>query len=188
MGMMDDLLAELPGGSKLRIDANGAWDRRLAERWLTRCADRPIEHLEQPIAAAASEAEDLLLGLAEDYPTPIALDESLVLDGDIERWLGLGWHGVYVIKPMLVANLRLRCAQLAARKAQVVFSSALETVIGARAVFQAAFDWTGEKRALGMGIWPLFTDSRFDGPTASPFFKPYDFKSLDTETIWNALN
>ncbi|MFA5262743.1 MAG: o-succinylbenzoate synthase [Opitutaceae bacterium] len=188
MGMMDDLLAKLPNGSKLRLDANGAWDRRQAERWLARCADRPIEHLEQPIAAAANGSEDLLLGLADDFPTPIALDESLVLDGDIERWLGLGWNGVYVIKPMLIADLRLRCAQLAARNAQVVFSSALETAIGARIVLQAAFDWPGEKRALGTGVWPLFADDRFDGPAASPFFKSDDFKFLSTETLWSALN
>ncbi len=188
MGMLDDLLAKLPGGSKLRLDANGAWDRRLAERWLERCADRPIEHLEQPIAAQARGAEDLLLGLAQDYPTPLALDESLASGCDVERWLGLGWSGVFGIKPMLIANLRATCAVLAARKAKVVFSSSLETAIGARVVLRAAFDWPGEKRALGTGVWPLFADSRFDGPEAMPFFKKDDLQFLSTESIWSALN
>jgi O-succinylbenzoate synthase len=41
LALLDDLCAALPNGAKLRLDANGAWDRRKAERWLERCA-RPL--------------------------------------------------------------------------------------------------------------------------------------------------
>ena len=104
LGLLDELCAALPEGAKLRLDANGAWDRRRASKWLERCADRPVEFIEQPIAPDARGAHDVLLGLAEDYPTPIGLDESLVLDGDIERWLGAGWRGVFVLKPSLLGD------------------------------------------------------------------------------------
>lgn len=141
LALLDDLCGALPAGARLRLDANGAWERRQAERWLERCADRPIEHVEQPVAPAARGAEDLLLGLAGDYPTPLALDESLVNQGDIERWLGLGWPGVFVVKPMLLAEREATLAKLAAAGAKVVFSSALETGIGAKSALRMAFRW-----------------------------------------------
>ncbi len=187
LGWLDELCAEMPEGARLRIDANGAWDRRRAERWLERCAERPIEHVEQPVAADARGAEDLLLGLAADYPTPLALDESLVHDGDVERWLGLGWRGVFVIKPSLLGDAAGALARLAAANARVVFSSALETAVGARAALRLAFDWPGERRALGFGVWPLFADSRFDGPALAPFLRRSDMQRLDPEATWNAL-
>ena len=222
LALLDDLCAALPTGARLRLDANGAWERRQAERWLERCADRPIEHVEQPVASDARGSEDLLLGLAGDYPTPLALDESLVNEGDIERWLGAGWAGVFVVKPLLLADPAAALAKLAAAQAKVVFSSALETGIGARSALRLAFQWaemmtkaqkngaatsrspnaTGRSRphgnasghvrsgipALGFGVWPLFIDRRFDGPTAAPFVYRDDVERIDPEAIWTALN
>jgi O-succinylbenzoate synthase len=154
LALLDDLCAALPNGAKLRLDANGAWDRRRAERWLERCAERPVEFVEQPCFAAAPQGppgrdkvEDVLLGLAGDYPTPLALDESLVNDGDIERWIGAGWPGVYVVKPLLLGETTGMLARLASAKAKVVFSSALETGVGAKHALRAAFAWAGEVAA-----------------------------------------
>jgi len=186
--LLDDVCAALPNGAKLRLDANGAWDRRQAERWLERCADRPVEFVEQPISAAARGAVDLLLGLAGDFPTPLALDESLTGEHDIERWLGAGWPGVFIVKPALLGDVAAALATLAKAKAAVVFSSALETAVGARAALQAALAWPGEPRALGFGVWPLFADTRFDGPYLAPFIREKDVERLDPEAVWNALN
>jgi len=188
LGLLDDLLARLPGGARLRLDANGAWDRRRAERWLERCAERPIEFVEQPVAPAARGADDLLLGLAGDFPTPLALDESLVHDGDVERWLAAGWPGLFVVKPALLVDPSGVCAQLVQAKAGVVFSSALETAVGAQAALRLAFAWPGERRALGFGVYPLFADARFDGPPAAPFVRVEDVARLNPEAVWNALN
>ncbi|HRE80513.1 MAG TPA: o-succinylbenzoate synthase [Opitutaceae bacterium] len=185
--LLDDLLARLPSGARLRLDANGAWDRRKTERWLERCADRPIEHLEQPIAPDMREADDFLSGLAQDYPTPLALDESLVGADDVSRWLGRGWPGVYVIKPSLLGDAAEVISRLATARARVVFSSALETGVGARSALRHALAWTGERRALGFGVWPLFTDSQFDGPFQAPFLKAADVERLKPEAVWNAL-
>lgn len=187
-GMLDDLLGRLPAGARLRLDANGAWDRRMAERWLERCADRPIEHVEQPVAAQARSAQDLLMGLAGDYPTPVALDESLVHQADVDRWLQAGWPGVYVLKLSLLSDVRGTLDALRRAEARVVFSSALETGVGAQAALRHAFAWTGAVRALGFGLYPLFSDSRFDGPFAAPFLRRGDLERIDPRTLWNALN
>lgn len=196
LAILDDVIAELPEGSKLRLDANGAWEPRQAQRWLERAADRPIEFIEQPCftpahhgATAQRRTDDVLRGLAEDYPTTLALDESLVGANDVERWISDGWRGVFVIKPSLFGDPAPVLARLAAAKADVVFSSALETAVGARAALEAAFSWKVEKpRALGFGVWPLFKDSVFDGPYTAPFIRIEDIKRLDAEAVWNALN
>ena len=204
LALLDDVCAALPGGAKLRLDANGAWDRRQAERWLERCADRPVEFVEQPVFSgsptfakatagrspgpALSKMDDLLLGLAADFPTPLALDESLTGDGEVERWLGLGWRGVFVIKPALLGDVNQTLARLAKAQAAVVFSSALETRLGAKAALRAAFAWPGEARALGFGVWPLFADGRFDGPYTGPFLHGEDVERINPEAVWNALS
>ena len=53
--VLDDLLARLPAHAKLRLDANGAWTTRQAATVLERCAARPIEFVEQPCFAEASQ-------------------------------------------------------------------------------------------------------------------------------------
>lgn len=188
LALLDDVVSKLPSGGMLRLDANGAWDRRRAERWLERAADRPVEFVEQPIAADAKGAEDLLLGLANDYPTPIGLDESAINEIQVERWLGAGWPGVFVVKPALVGGVAHLLARLSAAKAAVVFSSAIETAVGARALLEHAFAFDGQPRALGVGVWPIFSDHRFDGPVAAPFVRVEDIQKIDTSAVWNALN
>ena len=188
LGLLDDLIAKLPSGGKLRLDANGAWDRRQAERWLERCAERPIEFVEQPIAPGAKGAIDLLMGLTGDYPTPVALDESIAQAGEILAWLDRGWRGIFVVKPLLLGDYGPVLARLQKEKAAVVFSSALETGIGARAALQIAFCFGGETRALGFGVWPLFVDSRFDGPYIAPFVRKEDVERIDPEALWTALS
>jgi O-succinylbenzoate synthase len=195
LALLDDVIALMPAGARLRLDANGAWDARQASRWLERAADRPIEFIEQPCFAGASEGvsaqrrvDDTLRGLAEDFPTLLALDESVVGANDIERWLAAGWRGVFVIKPALLGDPTPMLTRLAAAKADVVFSSALETVVGAKAALRAAFSWQSEKpRALGFGVWPLFDDHVCDGPFIAPFFRVEDVERLNPEAIWNAL-
>lgn len=197
LALFSDVCAALPNGAKVRLDANGAWDRRQAERWLDRCADAPVEFVEQPAcaepaagrpAASLRREMDLLLGLAEDFPTPLALDESLVGERDLERWLGAGWPGVFVVKPSLLADPAAALTRLERAKATVVFSSALETAVGAWTALRTAFAWNGERRALGFGVWPLFADRRCNGPMAAPFVRARDLEHLDREAVWTALS
>ncbi len=198
LSLLDDVCAALPAGAKVRLDANGAWDRRAAERWLERCAERPVEFVEQPAFAGVNETasrraktDDLLRGLADDFPTPIALDESIAGEDDIERWIAAGWRGIFVVKPSLLGDVGRAMGNLARAKADVVFSSALETAVGAKAALRSAFAWkpaTGSPRALGFGVWPLFANSRFDGPAAAPFVRRDDVERLNPEAVWTALS
>jgi o-succinylbenzoate synthase len=199
--LLDDLLGRLPEGARLRLDANGAWDRRTAERWLERAAERPIEYVEQPCFAPATEgegavrkAEELLRGLAEDYPVKLALDESVNGARDVERWLAAGWSGVWILKPALLGEPAPVLAKLARAGADVVFGSALETAVGARAALRLAFAWSeargGEaagRRAVGFGVWPLFADGRADAPWRGPFVRREDVERVDVEALWEAL-
>ena len=116
--------------------------------------------------------------------------------GEVERWLGLGWRGVFVVKPALLGDVKATLALLEKAKAAVVFSSALETRLGARAALRAAFEWNGELdsagaprfRALGFGVWPLFADGRFDGPYTGPFLHWEDVERINPEAVWTALS
>ena len=188
MGILDDLIGALPSGSRLRLDANGGWNLRTAERWLGHAEGRPVEFVEQPIAPDSRRATDDLMGLAADHPVPIALDESVAGDADALRWLEAGWTGYFVVKAALLGDVRATLARLAGAGARVVFSSALETGIGARSALRAAFAWPGAQTAIGFGVWPLFRDGRFDGPAAAPFIRVEDVERLDPLAIWNATN
>lgn len=188
MGILDDLVGALPSGSRLRLDANGGWNLRTAERWLGHAQGRPVEFVEQPLAADSRRAQDDLMGLAADHPVPIALDESVAGDADALRWLEAGWRGYFVIKPSLHADARATLERLAAAGARVVFSSALETAIGAKSALREAFAWPGAQAAVGFGVWPLFRDARFDGPAAAPFIRLEDVERMDPLAIWNATS
>ncbi|KXU37627.1 hypothetical protein AXK12_01425 [Cephaloticoccus capnophilus] len=204
---------------RLRLDANGSWTQRIAEQWLTRCAEprlaARIEFIEQPVwdgetagerpggvaynarggSAQKRRVDDVLRGLSADYPTRLALDESVSSDGELRRWLGCGWQGVYVVKPTLLADPAAVLGELARAEARVVFSSALETAVGAKAALRWAFAWqgqqgdggAGERYALGFGVYPLFRDAVFNGPRAVPFLRWEDVEGIDEEGLWNAL-
>jgi O-succinylbenzoate synthase len=186
MAMLDDLVASLPESSRIRLDANGAWDSRTAQRWLQHCSERPVEFVEQPISPESRGSDDVLRGLSADFPVPLALDESIRGDGDIERWLDAGWTGYFVVKPALLGDGRGILSRLSKAGARVVFSSSLETGIGAKAALGMAFAWPGKAPALGFGVWPLFEDPRFDGPATAPFIRAEDISALDEEVLWNA--
>jgi O-succinylbenzoate synthase len=201
--ILDGLLGALPKGAKLRLDANGAWSRKVAEGWLARAAERPmIEYVEQPCFAEASQGaaeqrkvDALLRGLAADFPVKIALDESIAGARDVEKWLAADWQGVWVIKPALLGEPGAVLENLARAKADVVFGSALETGVGARAGLRLAFAWAeregrpaAERRALGYGVWPLFGEDAANAPWSGPFVRREDVERINPEALWNALS
>jgi o-succinylbenzoate synthase len=186
--MLDDLVARLPETARLRLDANGAWNRREAERWLSVVAERPVEFVEQPIAPDARGGDDVLRGLAADYPTPLALDESLAGPEDLAKWLAWEWRGVWVLKPALLGDPAATLARLRVREADVVFSTAMETAVGLRAALRAAWSWTGGRRALGFGVGAVFELAAANGPALAAWWRRRDIETLDPEAAWNALS
>jgi len=184
LGLLDDLLAHLPGHARLRLDANGGWTRKQAERWLARCADRPVEFVEQPVAPAD---EDALLGLAGDYPVKLALDESVVRLADARRWQGVGWPGVFVVKPALAGPLAELTEWILATKADVVLSSAIETALGRAAILRAGLSQPLTTRALGFGTGEIFGDRCWDGPVIGPLADASCIAADPGEELWSAL-
>ncbi len=185
LGVLDDLLGRLPDYCRLRLDANGAWDRRAAEKWLARCAERPIEFIEQP---AATDDVDTLLGLAEDYPVMLALDESVVGLAAAREWQERGWRGVFVIKPALAGPLDELAAWAKTSKADIVLSSAIETALGREAILRFALAQDLTKRALGFGVGEMFGDRLWDGPIIGPLLDAGYCDAVEGDPLWNALN
>ncbi len=183
LGIFDDLLARLPAYAKLRLDANGAWDRKAAGKWLARCAERPVEFVEQPVAPGD---EPTLLGLAEDYPVTLALDESVTGLPAAQRWHEMGWRGVFVIKPALAGPLSDLMAWAATSKADLVLSSAIETAVGRASILSAALTHPLTKRALGFGVGEVFGDRRWDGPILGPVMDASWLDGVDTRAAWEA--
>lgn len=128
--LLERLLERLPPASRLRLDANGGWDRPTAAAWAERLASEPrLEWLEQPLAAADLEG---LTALAARLP--VALDESLMADPGLRQ----RWPGWQVRRPALEGDPRPLLAALAAGQPRWMVSTAFETGVGGRLVQHAA--------------------------------------------------
>ena len=134
--LLEAVLERLSEGGRLRLDANGGWDRATAAAWADRLEGEPLlEWLEQPLA------DDDLEGLeALAARLPVALDESLRR----HPWLRQRWSGWQVRRPALEGDPRPLLAALAAGRAGWMVSTAFETGVGRRLVeHAAALQWRG---------------------------------------------
>lgn len=163
--VLEQLLARLPADGRLRLDANGGWDRPTARRWAQRLASEPrLDWLEQPLPPGDLEGLQALAALV-----PVAVDESLQLHPALaERWRG--WQ---VRRPSQEGDPRPLLAALAAGQPRLVLSTAFETGIGRR--------WLEHLAAL-----------QAEGPTPAPpglapGWQPAGgLASADPELVWEA--
>jgi len=183
--LLDDLLSLLPAYARLRLDANGAWDRRQATHWLERCAERPVEFVEQPLPPTD---DDGLLGLARDFPVTLALDESVSHLSAARMWRGRGWNGIFVLKPSLMGTLADTAAWIRETKADVVISSSIETAVGRAALLRWVLANGFTQRALGFGLGEVFEDRIWDGPVTGPLLDAGWVNRVNQEAAWNALS
>jgi O-succinylbenzoate synthase len=124
------LLARLPATARLRLDANGGWDRPTAARWAEALASEArLEWLEQPLVPADVEGHRQLAGRL-----PVALDESLRQFPSLYR----DWSGWQVRRPALEGDPRPLLVALQAGQPRRMLSTALETGIGGRLVAHLA--------------------------------------------------
>ena len=122
--LLEQLLQRLPPTARLRLDANGGWDRSTAEAWMQRLRDDPrLDWLEQPLAVEDQAGLDQLAALG-----PVALDESLDQQPELRR----SWSGWQVRRPALEGDPRLLLRELQAGLPQRMLSTAFETGIGRR--------------------------------------------------------
>ena len=163
--LLERLLERLPAHGRLRLDANGGWDRATAAAWAERLGQEPrLEWLEQPLAAGDQEGlEALALGI------PVALDESLRQRPELRR----RWAGWQVRRPSQDGDPRPLLAQLGRGVPRLMVSTGFETGIGARwTAHLAALQWRGPT-PVAPGLAPDWTP-------AGPLFDP------DPERVWAA--
>ena len=130
--VLEQLLQTLAGDGRfgrvrLRLDANGGWDRACAWAWAERLSAEPrLDWLEQPLPA-----DDLsgLADLARRYPAvPIALDETLQRHPQLRS----SWTGWQVRRPSQEGDPRPLLAALERGQPRLMLSTAFETGIGRR--------------------------------------------------------
>jgi len=154
---LETLLARLPSNARLRLDANGGWDRSTAGFWMELLRQEPrIEWLEQPLAVDDHQGLEQLAQRGA-----VALDESLEHRPELrESWLG--WQ---VRRPAVDGDPRPLLRALQDGMAHRMVSTAFETGIGRRWLHHlAALQWVGPTPAapgLAPGWCPegnLFSD------------------------------
>ena len=147
--LLEKLLALLPPTARLRLDANGGWDRPTATAWADRLAGEPrLEWLEQPLPPGDQEG---LEALAQRIP--VALDESLRVDPSLrQRWAG--WQ---VRRPVLEGDPRPLLAELRDGRPRLLVSTALETGIGRRWVHHLAALQAAGPTPTAAGLAPGWT-------------------------------
>lgn len=181
LALLPRLLAALPAGARLRLDANGAWDLPTARDWLRACEGRPVEFIEQPFPVGQ---EQPILALAQEFSTRFALDESVARATDLHRWLDFGWPGIYVVKPSLAGSPRALLHTLASYEAEAVFSSAFETAVGVRAALLVAARAESGARAVGFGTIGCFSDERLNLPDPGPTLSTKWLARLAPGQLW----
>ena len=164
--VLEELLARLPAGWKLRLDANGGWDRPTAQAWAERLAGDPrLNWLEQPLAAADPEGLERLAALV-----PVALDESLRADPALAQ----RWSGWQVRRPASEGDPRPLLAALQAGPPNLCLSTAFETGIGRRLLAHLA-------ALQAQGPTPT-------APGLAPGWRPQgELFAADPERVWEAV-
>ncbi len=148
---LQGLCRALPSTARLRLDANRAWDREEALRFLQGIQGLPVESLEEPLSQPEPE---LLAELQESAPCTLALDESLtrlkvepILKNRAVRRL--------ILKPMVQGGLlpSLELAQRAKRSGiDSVVTTTLDSTVGVWSATQLAAAVTGSGQPLCHGL------------------------------------
>ena len=122
--ILERILNEINNKVKLRIDANGSWDRNYANRWAEILKDNiNLDWLEQPLS------EDDLEGLKElEKKIPVALDESIIKYPHLTR----NWKGWQIRRPSQEINPLILLKELEEKKGLRIISTSFETGIGMR--------------------------------------------------------
>ncbi len=163
--VLEQVLEALPADGRLRLDANGSWDRPTAWSWAQRLVEEPrLEWLEQPLDPADQEGLKALAAVV-----PVALDESLRM----APHRPLDWAGWQVRRPSQEGDPRPLLAALESGRPRLMLSTAFETGIGRR--------WLDHLAALQQ-----------DGPTPvapglAPEWQPAGpLASADPLQVWEA--
>jgi O-succinylbenzoate synthase len=184
MAILKDLIDRLKPGDQLRLDANGGLNHQEARLWMDHLSGCPIEYIEQPMGVRHLKT---LWDLADYFPTPIALDESVSSFDDLRRAVDLEWPGYLVVKPVLLHRLEAFLAWRETVAARLVYSSAFETGIGYELCLHLATSDRRSNHAAGFGTTVLFEEDGLNHYQAvgQLSWTPLDPSSKDR--LWNRL-
>jgi O-succinylbenzoate synthase len=194
--LLEKLLAALPDGGRLRLDANGGLSLRDWAAWCDGLnalgpAARAIEFFEQPLPPVKSAADwREQIRLAATAPVPIALDESVAGFAALRRARIARWLGPLVVKPSLVGDVDAFQRWRARSRADLIYSSGFETSVGLHAALcLAASDPRAGQRALGFGTLDAFAHDGLQLPAHAPgpWLTPRPLAAEDFLEIWNRL-
>lgn len=180
---LQGLVAAMLPGERLRLDPNRAWKAADAVFWkprLEEIAER-VQFIEEPFAEGLYPPQELLR-LADDWPAPLALDESLS-GGGLREWAQLGWPGYWVVKPSLLGRPENWTGLLACHRDRVVLSSAFETGIGLNALLRLAAGFPGTDH--GLGTQAHFID-QWRAPQTGARVDPLPRETMDA--LWKTLS
>lgn len=150
---------------ELRADANGAFSRADARRFLELVRPYDLQYLEQPLPAADLSG---LAGLRQISPVPIAVDESLYSLSDAVEIIRQNSADVFIIKLIKLGGLHVARKVVAVAEGAgiaCVAVSPYETVLGASANLHLACSSTAFPWALEIGAGP----TAIDLPGVAPF-------------------
>lgn len=91
------------GDTRLRLDANEAWDPATALRMIARLAPYDVEYIEQPTPSASLEA---LGQVARQSPIPIGADQSVFTLNEVYRAVSGGHAHMIAVGPREIGGLR----------------------------------------------------------------------------------
>ena len=94
---------EAIGDTRLRLDANEAWDPATALRMITRLAPYDIEYIEQPTPSISIEA---LGQVARQSPIAIGADQSVFTLNEVYRAVSGGHAHMIAVGPREIGGLR----------------------------------------------------------------------------------
>jgi len=189
-GILHNASIRYPGIS-FRIDANRSWPIEQISIFSEPFSNLPVEYLEEPVRLSHPDQIDQL---TEQSMLPIALDESIyefgfqkVLRPDIKSLY-------YILKPMLLGNLIPYFATIYRYDSivdRVIFTTALESVVGRRFITLLAAMYGSRKTAHGLNTGSLLSyDVTHDTDEADePFVNNLSdktlvtFRSLDSERL-----
>ena len=122
--ILEKILSEISDNIKIRIDANGSWNRKIAHRWANIIADSAhLDWLEQPLSTHDIEGLNKL-----NEKIPVAIDESLMKYPELIKL----WEGWQIRRPSQESNPILLFEELRNKVAFRSISTSFETGIGSR--------------------------------------------------------
>lgn len=184
MRALDRVVNKSDAKVKLRLDANGSLNLADTRHWMEWAAENPVEFIEQPLLKG-EETEMQKIGA--DFPTPLALDESVGSVDELKRWRDRQWEGLFVIKPSLSGSYRMLAEELEQGAEKCVFSSSLETKVGSSNAIGFALRYGDRSWPLGFGVEALFADKNV-GLSIGPFLQNGMLAgSKELDTLWNQI-